>query len=217
MARLLKSVKVYASGAGTRTIQLLDNAGTLVDTRTVNVPNGESRITLDMNIEPGTQYLLKLTGTGLNLYRNNAGASFPYAVGGMVSITGTNATGAAASTYYYYFYDWEVHTRGCTSARSAVTAEVVVCTGVEDADATGVIVRPNPSASGAFMIMWEGFGDNPTHLMVHDASGRLVKEMSVAGFTSRALQLDEAYGVYFLRLTDEHGGSLLDRKLVVGP
>ncbi|HRD54737.1 MAG TPA: hypothetical protein PKY96_19035, partial [Flavobacteriales bacterium] len=102
----LNSAKVYASGAGSRTVQVLNSSGALVESRTVNVPAGESRITLDIELPVGTQYLIKISGT-VNLYRNDAGAVYPYSLPGLVSITGTNATGAAATTYYYFFYDWE--------------------------------------------------------------------------------------------------------------
>ncbi|MCB0431307.1 MAG: T9SS type A sorting domain-containing protein, partial [Flavobacteriales bacterium] len=118
----LKSVKVYAGAAGNRTIELLDgDGGNVLQTTTVNIPSGESRVTLDFPVAPGTGYFIKVTGTTIDLYRNNAGATYPIDVAGMASITGTNTS---ASGYYYYFYDWEVQEPSCLSLRTPVTATV---------------------------------------------------------------------------------------------
>ncbi|MBK6831591.1 MAG: hypothetical protein IPG92_13020 [Flavobacteriales bacterium] len=118
----LRSVKVYAQSAGNRTFQVLTSGGSLITQTTVNVPTGESRVTLNLSVPIGTNMRLKVTTALLNMYRNNAGVSYPYTIGGVVSITGSSA-GAA---YYYYCYDWEV--RGpdltCSSQRTMVTATV---------------------------------------------------------------------------------------------
>lgn len=118
----LVSVKVYAQGAGPRTIFIDDNNGTTVNTLTVNLPDGESRVTLNFDIQPGIDYEIGCTGPP-DLYRNNTGASFPYDVNGLISITGNNA-GAQALNYYYFFYDWEVSNPPCVSARVPVNVNV---------------------------------------------------------------------------------------------
>lgn len=120
---VLKSVKVYAGAAGDRKIDVLDNTNAVVRTKTVNVPTGESRVTLDFDLQPGTQYFIKVTGT-VDLFRSNTGtAAYPYTLAGLVSITETDVK-ASDPGFYYYFYDWEVQKSGCSSARIAVTATV---------------------------------------------------------------------------------------------
>lgn len=116
----LVSVLVYATGAGNRTITLADNAGNNIQSLTVNIPDGESRVYLNFDIQPGSGYRLG-TGGNANLYRNNAGAVYPYDINGTISLTGNNGGGA---DFYYYFYDWEVSSPPCVSARIPITVTV---------------------------------------------------------------------------------------------
>ncbi len=123
-ACVLQSVYIYAGSTATRTIELRNSAGTLLQSRTVSIPSGGSRVTLNFNLPVGTGYRLQPSSNStLNLYRNNAGATYPYTdAGGYVSITGNNA--ANVPTYYYYFYDWIIQGTGCVSQRKAVTATI---------------------------------------------------------------------------------------------
>jgi Zn-dependent metalloprotease len=119
---VIKSVKVYASTPGNRTIQLQNGSGTVLVSKTVNIPVGESRITLDFSFSSGNGF--KLVGPGSpNLYRNSGGTAYPYVIGNLVTITGssawTNPTG-----YYYYFYDWEVQGESCISQVVPVYASI---------------------------------------------------------------------------------------------
>lgn len=119
----LNSVKVYAGNAGNRLIELLQN-GSLVDSRTINIPSGESRINLDFDINPGSRYLLKVSGGTIDLYRNSSGGNYPYNIQGLISITGNNTTSGTGDNYYYYFYDWELREIPCRSNRVPVTVYV---------------------------------------------------------------------------------------------
>ena len=120
----LKSVKVFANVAGNRTIEVCQGVGgAVLFSKVVNIPFGESRITLDFNLPVGTQYHLKVTGALINLYRNSGGASYPYNISNLISITETDAA-PGSPNYYYYFYDWEVVVVGCSSALVPVTVTV---------------------------------------------------------------------------------------------
>ncbi|HMT28369.1 MAG TPA: PKD domain-containing protein, partial [Bacteroidia bacterium] len=116
----LVSVQVYAQGAGNRTITLTDNVGTILNSATVNIPDGSSRVILNFDLPVGTNLELGIQGN-VNLFRNDAGAVYPYSIAGLVSITGTNA---GAAGYYYFFYDWELQTAPCVSAREPVVVTV---------------------------------------------------------------------------------------------
>lgn len=132
----LVSVEVNASTAGNRVIELRDNAGTTLQSTTVNIPSGVSRITLNFNIPVGTN--LRLVGPGSpNLWRSNAGVTFPYAISGLVSINNSDA----GSAYYYYFYDWEVKEPDCVSPRVPVDAII------------------NPFATAGFNLLDNGLGN----------------------------------------------------------
>ncbi|MFZ1694384.1 MAG: PKD domain-containing protein [Flavobacteriales bacterium] len=208
----LLSAKAYASGAGSRTVQVLNNSGALVESRTVNVPAGESRITLDIELPVGTQYLIKISGT-VNLYRNDAGAVYPYSAPGLVSITGTNATGAAATTYYYFFYDWEVREAGCASARVPVTGVVEVCAGLTDASTGLLRVFPNPT-DGDFTVSIDP-SVSAAAMEVHDALGRVVERRSVLNEAEWRVQIRSAAGLYHVRLLAEDGTLLAAKRIVM--
>jgi len=116
----INSVKVYADGAKDRVINLKNESGTIIETRTIAVPDGESRIDLDIAVPAGTNYTLECDGDA-DLYRNNGGTSFPYEVTDVLSIHYNTADDL---NYYYYFYDWEISEGSCLSARTQVTATV---------------------------------------------------------------------------------------------
>ena len=116
----LKSVKVYAQGAGNRVIQHRDDTGNVISQLAVNLPNGMSVVTLDFPLTPGLNYQLGVDASiqNVNLLRNSGGANFPYAVGAYADILGTDVTNQPA--YYYYFYDWKIEPEACLSAQAPV-------------------------------------------------------------------------------------------------
>jgi Zn-dependent metalloprotease len=118
----LNTVKVYANGAGNRTVELRNSTGTVLQSAVVNIPDGEQVISLGFDIPVGSDLQLgTLVNSNQDLYRNNDGPSFPYIVGGgEVTIT----TSSPGTDYYYFFYDWEIQSPGCTSERTQVTATV---------------------------------------------------------------------------------------------
>lgn len=137
----LKTVRVYAQGAGNRTIELWDKYGNVVQSKTVNIPTGTQTVTLNFLMAPGKDYSLRVNGTK-NLYRNSGGVTYPYNIGTLVSITRSSAT---TGTYYYYFYNWEVQASPCISNRTAVTADVG-CTGIANSsNENSTKIYPNPA------------------------------------------------------------------------
>lgn len=116
----IKTVLVYAQGAGNRPISLFDAAGNILKTVTVNIPNGESRIALNLAVPGPGDYALG-AGPNTNLYRNNNGIQYPFTLANLVTITGSNA---GQDGFYYYFYDWEVQETPCRSTSVSVTVKV---------------------------------------------------------------------------------------------
>lgn len=127
----LKSVKVYTDYPGTRVIEWRDNSGTVLADTSVYIPSGTTRVTLDFNITPGTDYELGTNESANNtnfgyaspaLRRSGTGVSYPYVVNGIVSLNDS----PFGTAYYYYFYDWEVQepSSNCVSPRQPVTAVV---------------------------------------------------------------------------------------------
>ncbi|MBI2270447.1 MAG: PKD domain-containing protein [Bacteroidetes bacterium] len=149
---VLKTVKVYANTSGNRTIEVRQGVGgTVLHTKTVNIPAGESRVTLNFNLQPGTQYHIKVTGTLVDLYRNNGGASYPYTLANLVSITETDAA-PGSPNYYYYFYDWEVTVQGCSSVRVPVTGTINQVPQTPTISQSGVILTSSESTGNQWYL-----------------------------------------------------------------
>ncbi len=122
----LVSVKVYADGDGNRNIELRDNTGSVIQSKNAFIPDGESRVSLDFEIPPGTDY--ELAGpVAPYLYRNNNGLSYPYEIPGFISITRSSA-GSNPTGYYYFFYDWEVRKTSCKS--NLIPLNVIINQGI---------------------------------------------------------------------------------------
>lgn len=132
---VLKSVKVNADGGGNRVIELRNQNGNVLQSTTVNIPNGESRVTLNFEVAAGTNYQLGLGGNTNGLWRTDDAnnINYPYIINGLVSITesdvGVNFNPPIPNRYYYSFYDWEVSKAFCSSERQAVNVIVNNCSG----------------------------------------------------------------------------------------
>lgn len=118
----LKSVLVDASTAGNRTIYLRSYNNAVLDSVITNIPVGQSRVNLNFDVPAGSDYRLSASASP-NLFRNNAGVSYPYQIPGVVYIKNASA-GEGGS--YYYFYDWEVGTPGnvCASAMGSFVVNI---------------------------------------------------------------------------------------------
>jgi Zn-dependent metalloprotease len=159
----LNSVWVNSSASADRTITLWDNSGNIIDTRFVTIPSGQSVVALNFDIPPGTGY--RLGGSQMNLYRNNTGASYPYSIPNLVTITGSSA----GSAFYYYFYNWEVQGEDCVSPLTPVTVELPNLTAGFTSSNIGLTTDFTSLEPNATSWYWD-FGDgnnsnqqNPSH------------------------------------------------------
>ncbi|MBL0105641.1 MAG: T9SS-dependent M36 family metallopeptidase [Bacteroidetes bacterium] len=157
----LKSVWVDASGTADRTFNLYNGNGSLITSKTVNVVNGQGRVDLNFDIPSIGDYQLGVTA-GSNLYRNNAGANYPYTLAGLVTITSSNST-TNQLTYYYYCYDWQVQELPCTSAPAVVNVTVSSAAASQFTySATGLDVQFTDASTGSITgYLWD-FGDGGT-------------------------------------------------------
>ncbi len=185
----LVSVEVNAGTAGNRTIQLRDASNNVLQSATVNIPQGISRITLNFNIP--AQNNLRLVGPlSPNLWRNNAGCSYPYNIGNVISIkyssASTNPTG-----YYYYFYNWEVKEPDCISPKVPVhiqISDLTLSTSFTDESAPNMndgTASVTATGNGPFTYLWST-GANTS---------------SISGLTG---------GVYYVTVTDFYGCTKTD-------
>lgn len=157
----LQTVTVYSDQSGVRTIELLDNAGNLINSSTQNIGNGTVTVTLNFPVEQGTGYLLGLQdGSLAELYRNATGANFPYTLSGVLSITGNDVSD---EDHYYYFYNWKVQKGACTSIRVPVDVTVFPTpTAMFTYTMSGNLVTFTNSSIGAATSYEWIFGDGST-------------------------------------------------------
>lgn len=122
----LRSFKVYANSFGKRQFVLRDQLGNLIAEKFIELPSGMSVVNVDWDVPAGLQHAITAfddnSDVFQDLYRNNAGVSYPYAIGSVGSITGSSGGPAV----YYFLYDWVVTTNTVEagSARTMVTANV---------------------------------------------------------------------------------------------
>ena len=201
----LESVKVYSSVSSSRTIELRDAAGNVLQSATVTVPVGEHRVTLNFNINAGSDYQLGTSSSTVpDFFRNDNGVSYPYSVNGLVDITGSSA----GSAYYYFYYDWEVKEQDfeCASTRVPATVTVLNPTGIDDIDYNNAVsVYPNPS-TGLVNISIESVKINTLSIKVFDITGKevldLVNELNLNSNYSNKFDFTSlSKGLYAIRLT----------------
>ncbi|MFT3884291.1 MAG: FG-GAP-like repeat-containing protein [Flavobacteriales bacterium] len=214
---LLKSVKVYANGAASRTIALVDGSdNSIITSGTFQVPDGESRVQLGFHVPAGGPYGLRITSNNPQLWRDGQGSTiaFPYPLGTLGSILSTSATGPSATAFYYFFYDWEVEGTStyCTGPRTEVVV-YVGSTGIDGSAASALAVYPNP-ATGLLNIDL-GALTGPVDLDLLDITGRAVISRRVPAANGiETLGLEGiAAGGYGLRIRSNAGTVI--RRVVV--
>ncbi len=124
---ILRKAKVSAEGAGDRTLELKNAAGTVIATKVIAIPDGESVIDINLRIAAGNDLQIGFAD-GANLFRSNANLSFPYVYNAfntdIVTIKGSTASNPVG--FYYYLYNWEVNATGnCeTDERTKISVNV---------------------------------------------------------------------------------------------
>jgi Zn-dependent metalloprotease/PKD repeat protein len=153
---VVKSVLTDAGSSGRRDIVLRDDRNMIIRNIPMNIPRGQRRIRLDLQLEPGRYFI---GGANMDLFRNNNNAMFPYEYQDLLSIVGTNA---GRSDFYYFFYDWEVQEVPCLSPIVPVSATVQSGNGPTSqfsySVAGGDVQFTNQSGASATSYSWD-FGD----------------------------------------------------------
>lgn len=211
----LVSVEVSTDMPGNRIIELRNSGGTVLQSATVNIPNGASTVTLNFPLTPGTNYQLGTNTANNNtvlgfaspqLVRDNGSPAFPFTLAGAVDIT-TGNNGSSDVNAYYYFYNWVVEvtpTDVCVSARTPATITVTAGSGIEDNSGFDISVYPNPTTdyvnvefttpeTGEAMIaVYDMLGKKIYDVNLGKVNGTVIKTISTSTL---------AKGVYNVKLT----------------
>jgi hypothetical protein len=173
----IRSVRVYASGAGNRAIGLVNMANsTTITQSTINIPDGQSRVQLDFDVPGPGQYGLRVMAGNPQLWRDGPGSNpaYPFSLGTFGELV--ESTAGAATNYYYFFYDWEIQGPATNCESPRVKVSVLMPVGMDEAahDEGRLNVYPNPANN---MIQFEISGlDDLTGLSIQivDAAGRSI-------------------------------------------
>ncbi len=205
----IMSVKVYANGAGNRSIALVDQAnGATVASGVFNIPDAESRVDLNFLVPAAGSYGLRIVSGNPQLWRDAAGSGvdYPYPLGELGAITSSTA----GDDLYYFFYDWEVASlsTSCEGPREEVVVNVGQMSIGSTKEGIGMRVWPNPTdAIISIMLHVEG---TVQRIVLIDALGRVVMnetlDRSLKNFDLDVSNL--AAGHYQLRV-DLHDRSLM--------
>jgi Zn-dependent metalloprotease len=211
----LKTVDVYAqtTTSSQPTIQLLDHTGAVLYsiTPTLSVA-GKNTVSLNWHLPVDTGYRFVASGTNINLYRNNAGASYPIAVGSVASITGNDVM-STAPAYYYWFYNWNYAADApCYSAATSITTTINNCTGISNnlMPASTVLVYPNPAHNTISISVAE----NINSISVTDVIGQtIIAEQKInAGQQIQTIDIANlADGVYFMKVNSSNNQTKIIR------
>ena len=207
----LYSVKVLAFGDAERTIEHRLSDGTVLDSKTVFIPDGESTIELNFDIDAGFFYELGCSSDP-SLYRNNGAGQqdFPYLIGDACEIITTSE----GPNFYYYFYDWKIVVSGfpCESDRVEVIGEVIPSS-VNDVLEKSISIYPNPT-TGLLNIDPSEFNTNRFDLELVDVVGKTVFQKRILDFSSiiQVDMSDHEDGIYLLKIISE--SAELTRKVI---
>ncbi|MFK7755360.1 MAG: FG-GAP-like repeat-containing protein [Flavobacteriales bacterium] len=146
---VIKDVKVYANGAGDRTITVRDGSGIEIISETFNLPDGESVVNLEFFIPEGEDYVMVTADNNPQLWRDalDDNIIYPYILGDLGAVTGTTINGQNEFTYYYFFYDWNVE-NPTISCLSDLVPVMVTIVGVEELEGVAAFsIYPNPAST----------------------------------------------------------------------
>ena len=181
------SAWVDADGSGSRTFFLANGTNTdgtppnsIVDDVTIFLQDGLQRVNLNFMVPDTGNY--NIGGTNMKLYRNTAGATYPYAINNFMSINSSSSAGAPTDAYYY-LYDIEVREPRCVSPMDTAYATPVL-SAFTYIDTNNTFIFTDAS-SGATSWLWL-FGDgdsstlqDPTH--TYTASGTYTVTLIING------------------------------------
>ncbi|MEQ8323739.1 MAG: M4 family metallopeptidase [Vicingaceae bacterium] len=211
----LESVVVFSNSAQSRTIELRDDNGQILKTKTVFITKGTKTVPLDFDIAPGYDYQLGVSfGSTPDLFRFSSGTNYPYTLGGLMSITKSSAN-TDPTGYYYFFFDWSVRAQDCQSALTPVNVTMdnspgcqPFWTGVGEVDDNFEwLIYPNP-AGNEFTLEFTLKKEEQVYAELMDLSGKQVSVLVNTKMNGGLHRLDVntsglANGMYLVRLVTE--------------
>jgi len=156
---LIKSAQFYADNPTTVTFELRASNGAVLDDTTHSLVQGQQQLILNFEVPIGNNMQLGISNGNSDLYRNDAGAIYPYNIGSVMSITGTSA---GSPGYYYFYYDIEVEVPCDNTVSSIDDIKELSKELVKILDVLGREVVPNPNQTQFYI-----YDDGSVHKQIN--------------------------------------------------
>lgn len=204
----LISADVYSGTSQNVTFELRDNNSQVIEDKTIFLQTGLNTLQLGFNMPIMNDLELGVSGTGSDLFRNNSGASYPYLLGNLASITGNSSPYAGDTNYHYFFYNLNIQ-ESCLSNFSQTYAVFVTPSEVNNFESSLIDVYPNPAVDKVFISSKSLI----SNLKIFDLSGKLcyvdntisnLQEVDISKFSK---------GIYTINVIDQQSSYV--RKLFV--
>jgi Zn-dependent metalloprotease len=205
---VLQSIVLFSNKAGIRKLDLRNKDGELVASKDIYVPGSPLQVNINMTIYPDTNYRLSFSDRDVSLYKNTSGATYPYQIGNLVTIKGSNLSGG-----YPYFYRWSVASTSCVSNFQAIKATVdssCVITTLTDLEekASSWIVYPNPTEENFLLELRDWKGQSNLSYQLRDQLGKLIMEDRIVPRSGQKFTIrleDFPNGIYYFSLQTAKG------------
>lgn len=192
---------------GTRTIQLFDENDVMLNQVVIDLEMGLQTIELGFDVPEGSGLSLRCVEN--NIFRNNEGVSYPYAIGEVGAVT----TSFYGETYYYYFYNWQVESENfiCTSDRIAVEVSPVAINDLTEVSALRLFPNPATSKLSLELTLLENIN---LELNITNSLGQLIykEQLSDLGIGAHLHSVDVSQlpaGIYQLQLSNnDHSATM---------
>jgi|GEM_PF-890253 len=116
----IESIVFFSERAGIRTLDIRNRFGAIVESKEIFIPNGALQVTIDIALQPDSNYRISISDRDNALFRNTSGATFPYEISDLIKLKGSNMTSGG----YPYFFRWKVSHLACESVFERVSAKV---------------------------------------------------------------------------------------------
>lgn len=190
------STTIYAQTNDNYTFELRDNGGTVLQTTTVSLVQGQNRVDLNFDVPVGNDFELGVPGGHSGMYRNNQGVNYPYDFSNLISIKSSNS--GSAFNFYYFFYDIVISSNNFLNNVSICSGESYSIVG-NNYDSTGTYIDTLLSSIGCDSIVTTNLTVNPIFSIVF--SDTICSGQSVTVGTN----IYDSTGVYFDTLSTVNG------------
>ncbi|MBT4737700.1 MAG: PKD domain-containing protein, partial [Flavobacteriales bacterium] len=189
----LISFDVYAGTSQSITFELRDDNSQVLEDTTITVQLGLNTLNVDFNVPSMNDLELGISTGNSDLYRNSSGASYPYPIGNLASVTGHNSPWGDPE-YHYFFYNIKMM-ENCNSEYAEATAVFMTPQSIEE-NSQIINVFPNPTSE---YINIESV-NNIDEIRIFDIQSRVVFSETINSKTKKINISNFSTGVYITEI-----------------